>query len=575
MFPLRSRRVIRLLGKKADHMILRFCLLLALLIAPVAVQAKGGMVSAADPRAAEAGREMLRAGGSAADAAMAMMLALTVVEPQSSGIGGGGFLVHHDGKSDAIVTIDGRERAPAAARADRFIGPDGKPLGFRDAVMGGLSVGVPGNIRLAEQAHRRWGRLPWARLFQPAIRLAEKGYQVTPPLARALTMMAPAWGDFPQARAIYWQGGKPAASGATIRNPALAGLLRDIAAKGPDAFYSGETARAIGDAVGRAPRHPAPLTAADLAGYRAPERAALCGRYRGYRVCGMGPPSSGAVTILQMLGMIERFDMARLGKDSPIAWHLIGEAMQLAYADRDAYLGDSDFVSVPLTGLVDPAYLAGRSRAIREEASIGSYRPGTPPGAGHRTAAASSEVAGTTHFVATDGQGNVATMTSTVEGPFGSQLMARGMVLNNELTDFTFVPEKDGAPVANAVAPGKRPLSSMSPTIVYGPDGRVMLAVGSAGGKRIIMHVMKTLVGVLDWKLPAADAIALPNIFFGDGALLVEQGTALAAMKPALERLGQPIVAAQLDSKLNAVERTATGWRGAADPRSVGVALAE
>ncbi|ARS27926.1 gamma-glutamyltransferase [Sphingomonas sp. KC8] len=559
-------------------MIVRILLLLALLIAPLtaptAASAAGGVVSAADPRAAEAGREMLRAGGSATDAAMAMMLALSVVEPQSSGIGGGGLLVHHDGKTGAIATIDGREAAPAAATPGRFT-VDGQPMSYRDAFQGGHSVGIPGNIRLMADAHRQWGKLPWARLFEPAIRLADQGYAVTPRLHNALKMVAPLWDAFPDIRAIYWQDGKPAAVGATIRNPALAKLLRDVAASGPDAFYAGEHGAAIAAAVTAAPRNPAPLTLADLASYQAKDRPAVCGNYRRYRVCGMGPPSSGATTILQMLGMIERFDIGRLGKDSPEAWHLIGEAMQLAYADREKYLGDVDFVAVPLAGLVDRDYLARRSALISPARSLAVYEAGTPPGAEPRTAAISGERAGTTHFVAVDGAGDVVSMTSTVEGPFGSQLVASGMVLNNELTDFTFAPEKDGAPVANRVEAGKRPLSSMSPTIVYGPDGKVVLAIGSAGGKRIIMHVMKALVGVIDWKLPAADAMALPNIYFGGGSLLVEQGTSLDAMRPALERLGQPVTAADLPSKLNAVERTAKGWRGAADPRSEGVALAE
>lgn len=559
-------------------MIARILLLLALLVtpivAPTAAWAAGGVVSAADPRAAEAGREMLRAGGSASDAAMAMMLALSVVEPQSSGIGGGGLLVHHDGKTGMIATIDGREAAPAAATPDRFT-VNGKPMSYREAIQGGHSVGIPGNIRLMADAHRQWGKLPWAKLFEPAIRLAERGYVVTPRLHNALNMVAPLWDAFPEIRAIYWQNGKPAAIGSTVRNPALAKLLRDIATGGPDAFYAGEHGAAIAAAVTAAPRNPVPLTLADLAAYQAKDRPAVCGEYRKYRICGMGPPSSGAITILQMLGMIERFDIPRLGKNNPEAWHLIGEAMQLAYADREKYLGDTDFVAVPLAGLVDRKYLARRSALISPVRALPAYEAGIPPGAEPRTAAISGERAGTTHFVAADSKGNVVSMTSTVEGPFGSQLVASGMVLNNELTDFTFAPEKDGAPVANRVEAGKRPLSSMSPTIVYGPDGKVVLAIGSAGGKRIIMHVMKALVGVIDWKLPAADAMALPNLFFGGGSLLVEQGTSLDAMRPALERLGQPVTAADLPSKLNAVERTSKGWRGAADPRSEGMALAE
>jgi gamma-glutamyltranspeptidase / glutathione hydrolase len=553
---------------------IRSLLALLALFVSLPAFAAGGVVSSADPRATEAGREMLRAGGSAADAAMAMMLALTVVEPQSSGIGGGGFILYHDGKTGKLATIDGREKAPASAKPDQFM-TDGKPTNYMKAFPGGLSTGVPGNIRLAARTHQRWGKLPWAKLFEPAIRLAE-GFEINSTLAGALARIAPIWKDFPQAQALYWQDGKPKTAGMTQRNPALAALLRKVAKDGPDAFYKGAEGQAIVDAVAGSAMNPTKLTMADLTAYRAVDRNAVCAPYREFKVCGMGPPSSGATTILQMLGTIERFDMKGLGKDSPQAWHVIGEAMQLAYADREKYLGDADFVKVPVTGLIDRGYLKSRSALISPTTSLAKYEAGTPPGAAPRTAGLSSEVPATTHFVAVDGKGNVASMTSTIEGPFGSQLVANGYFLNNELTDFTFQPVKDGAPVANAVAPGKRPLSSMSPTIVYDKKGRVVFAVGSAGGKRIIMHVMKSLVGYMDWGLSAQDAIALPNIYFGGAALLVEKDTKLAAMQGELSALGQMVVTTDLGSKLNAVERLPDGkWRGAADPRSPGIALEE
>jgi gamma-glutamyltranspeptidase / glutathione hydrolase len=551
----------------------RFFVALLALIAIVPAHAQG-VVSSADPRATEAGREILRAGGSAADATMAMMLALTVVEPQSSGIGGGGFLLYHDGQSGQIATINGREKAPASATPDLFM-RDGKPMPYMEAFPGGRSTGIPGNIRLMEQAHKRWGKLPWARLFDPAIRLAE-GFEINGTLAGALGRLAPLWKDFPDAQALYWQDGKPKTAGMIQRNPALATLLRKVAAEGPDAFYTGEKGHAIIDAVAKTTRNAVTMTAADLTGYAVKDQDAVCAPYRQYKVCGMGPPSSGATTILQMLGMIERFDMKRLGKNSPVAWHVIAEAMQLAYADREKYLGDPDFVQVPVTGLIDRTYLKQRSALISKTVSLGGYTAGTPPGAEKRTAGISGEVGGTTHFTAVDRLGNVANMTSTIEGPFGSQLIANGYFLNNELTDFTFAPVKDGAPVANAPAPGKRPLSSMSPTIVYDRKGRAIFAVGSAGGKRIIMHVMKTLVGKLDWGLNAQDAIALPNIYFGGSAVLVEQGTTLDAMRTELSRLGQTVISSDIGSKLNAAERLPSGkWRGAADPRGPGLALSE
>lgn len=548
--------------------------LLALFAASPALAA-GGVVSAADPRAAEAGQQILREGGSAADAMMAMMLALTVVEPQSSGIGGGGFFLYHEAKTGRIATIDGREKAPASATPGLFLDAGGKPLRFIEAFPGGKSVGVPGNMRLMERVHARWGKLAWAKLFDPAIKLADGGYVVSAPTAGLLRSLAPIWKDFPAARAIYWKGDQPKAAGDMVKNPALAALLRRLAKGGARAFYTGSTARSITAAVGSSTRNATQLTAADLAAYKTVDRDALCRPYRQYKVCGMGPPSSGATTVLQMLGMIERFDMKALGPDSATSWHIIAEAMGLGYADREKYLGDPDFVKVPVAGLLDPAYVRSRSALISEKTSLAKYEAGTPPGAAPRTAAVSSEVAGTTHFVAADSTGNVASMTSTIEGPFGSQIIAEGMFLNNELTDFTFAPVKNGAPVANAVAAGKRPLSSMSPTIVYGPDGKPVLAVGSAGGKRIIMHVMKALVGVLDWGLPAKDALALPNIYFGGDAILIEQGTKLAAMSNELAALGRTVVATDLGSKLNAVEHTSSGWVGAADPRSKGESLDE
>jgi gamma-glutamyltranspeptidase / glutathione hydrolase len=550
-----------------------FALLLCL--TPATAFAAGGVVSSADPRASEAGLEILRAGGSAADAQMAMMLALTVVEPQSSGIGGGGFFVHHSAKTGAVETIDGREMAPAATTPTRFLGADGKPLPFVQAFPGGLSVGVPGNVALMAKVHAKWGKLPWARLFDPAIRLSENGFVVTPLLASRLGQLKKIWADFPQAQAIYWQDGRPKAVGETVKNPALAALLRSVAKGGAKAFYSGDNAKAISAATSASARNKAVITARDIAGYRAKERAAVCTTYRVYKLCGMGPPSSGATTVFQILGMIERFDMKAMGKDDPKAWHAIAEAMQLAYADREKFLGDGDFVQVPVAGLLDKGYIAGRSALISLDKSLPTYEAGNPPGAAKRTAAISSEVAGTTHFVAVDGDGNVASMTSTIEGPFGSQLIANGYFLNNELTDFTFAPEKDGALVANRPQAGKRPLSSMSPTIVYGPDGKVILAVGSAGGKRIIMHVTKTLIGFLDFGLSARDAIALPNIYFGGAAVLIEGGTSLDALRDKMAGLGQTVVSSDLGSKVNAIERTPTGWRGAADPRSEGVALDE
>ncbi len=331
--------------------------------APVAARepvSLGATVSAADPRAAAAGQEILRQGGSATDAAIAMMLTLNVVEPHNSGIGGGGFLMHHDGETGVLESIDGRETAPAAARPDRFIGASGQPLDFRSAWPGGYSVGVPGNLRLAWEAHRKWGKLPWAKLFSPAIRLADEGFEVRQRLDTAMRAVAPIWADFPEIQKYFWVNGAPAPIGTMLKNPPLAALFRRIAAEGPDAFYKGETARAIAATVTNAPKNPVPMTEADIAAYQVKARKPVCGPYRGYSICGMGPASAGGITVLQILGMVERFPLQQWGKDDPRSWHVIGEAMRLAYADRDKWLGDPEFVSVPIAGLIDPNSLKKR-----------------------------------------------------------------------------------------------------------------------------------------------------------------------------------------------------------------------
>ena len=541
---------------------------------PVFAANRGGVASSADPRATAAGAEILAKGGSAADAAMAMMLALTVVEPQSSGIGGGGFLVHYDAQGAKVSTINGRETAPAAATAARFTDANGQPIPFLQAFPGGKSVGVPGNIRLMAETHRKWGKLKWAEIFKPAIRLAEKGFTVNSTLESRLGTIEKLWTDFKPAQSIYWVNGKPAKAGTKLRNPDLAKTLKLIAKKGPDGFYSGTIANSIVNSVTKSPVSPGDMTLQDLAVYKAKEQDAVCGAYRIYVICGMAPPSSGATTVLQILGTLERFDLKALGKDDPKSWYLIGQAMQLAYADREKYLGDADFIDVPVAGLIDRTYLTERSALIDPAKARTTYPAGNPPGALPRTAALSGEVAGTTHFSATDAKGNIANMTSTIEGPFGSQLVASGFFLNNELTDFTFAPEKEGMPVANRVEGGKRPLSSMAPTIVFNREGKPVLALGSAGGKRIIMHVTKTLIGAIDFGLPLDQAIALPNIYFGGGALLVEEKTKLADMAQALANFGQTVKPTDLGSKVNGLQLVAEKWTGAADPRSEGNAIA-
>jgi len=555
-------------------MLKRLLLALALLAAPIAAMAQG--VSAADPRAAQAGVEILREGGTAADAAFATMLALTVVEPQSSGIGGGGFLVYHDQRRGRLTSFDGRETAPHAATPAYFLGADGRPRGHDEAIPGGLSVGVPGNVRLMALAHARHGRLAWARLFQPAIRLASEGFAITPRLYRMLAQPDSLAGFSAWGRGrFYAADGQPRPVGTIVRNPELAAFLQRLAARGPEHFYTGAAAQELVRTVRTSARNPSPMTADDLATYAAHERAPVCGRYRGYRICGMGPPSSGATTVFAILKQLERFDLGALGPDNPTAWHLIAESMRLAYADREAYLGDGDFVRVPVAGLTDPAYLAARSRLISPDRAIAHVEAGVPPGAARRAAAPAAAEAGTSHFDAVDRRGNVASYTSTIESVFGSGLTVNGMFLNNELTDFSFVPELDGAPVANRVEGGKRPRSSMSPTIVYGPDGRVRIAIGAAGGTTIIAQVAKALIGVLDWNLSAQDAIALPQIMGLGDRVTIERGTRLEAMIPALQALGDRTVVIEPGYKANAIERVHGRWVGAADPRSEGAWVAQ
>jgi gamma-glutamyltranspeptidase/glutathione hydrolase len=542
-----------------------------------AQQGVAGMVSAADPRAAQAGADMLRQGGTAADAAFATLLALNVVEPQSSGIGGGGYLVYSD-RGAAPVTYDGRETAPMAATGTWFF-KDGQPMPWPQAQPGGKSVGVPGNIRLMALAHRDHGKLPWAALFQPAIRLARDGFAITPRLRNSLDHNRGTGALSAEARRLFYgPDGNPLPVGTVVRNPAFAAFLESLAARGPDIFYVGPNSQTIVTTVDNAPLNPSQMTAGDLASYDAKPRPPVCGAYRGYRICGMGPSSSGGTTVFAILKQLERFDMARLGPRSATSWHLIAESERLAYADRDQYLGDPDFVRVPVSGLTDPAYLASRSALISPDRTMPTVTAGTPPGSPAAAPGLEAIERGTSHFVAVDRWGDVASETSTIESAFGSGLMVNGFYLNNELTDFSFVPDKNGVPVANRIEGGKRPRSSMAPTIVYGADGRVRLAIGAAGGSTIPAQVAKAIIGVIDWGLPADQALALPTLVAPAGdTISLERGTYLADMAPQLEALGHSKIefSGPDTFKANAIEWRGGRWVGAADPRSEGSAIAE
>ncbi len=540
-----------------------------------AAPAPAGAVSSADPRATAAGEAILAAGGSATDAAIAVMLALTVVEPQSSGIGGGGFMVRAEAGTGKLVTYDGRETAPAAATPTRFLDASGKVLGRESRVFSGLSVGVPGNIALAAKAHAAHGKLPWAKLFEPAITLAEGGFVMNKRLYESLKGNKGRADKSDEARAIFFGAdGEPLPLGATVKVPALAETFRTLAAEGPAAMYgSAAAARLAAYVAGETPQD-GRMTPADVTGYTAKERAPVCIRYRVYKVCGMGPPSSGGIAVAQMLSQLERFDLGALGPDSPQFWHLFIESQRLAYADRELYAGDADFVAVPVAGLVDPGYIASRSALIDPATTIARPEAGVPPGAPLARGDGPEEPEqGTTHFSVVDSAGNAVSYTSTIEGAFGSGLFVDGFYLNNELTDFTLTPEVDGKPVANRVEGGKRPRSSMAPTIVYDAEGKVVLVIGAAGGPTIPVTVARGIIGVLDFRLGAQEALALPfAMAFGD-TLLIEEGTALVAMQDELAALGHKgLRAGVAPIKANALGRRADGsWEVATEPRLVSV----
>jgi gamma-glutamyltranspeptidase/glutathione hydrolase len=526
-----------------------------------------GAVSAADPRAAAAGEAILAKGGSATDAAIAVMLALTVVEPQSSGIGGGGFMIH--ASDNGVTTFDGREIAPAAATGRRFLDANGERLEYEARVISGLSVGVPGNIALAAQAHGRYGKLPWADLFEPAIALARDGFLMNRRLNGSLASRSERGGHTEAARAIFYAAdGEPKPVGTRITIPELADTLERIANDGPAAMYDAN-ADALAAYVAQATPQDGRMTAGDIRGYTAKERGAVCAPYRTYTICGMGPPSSGGVAVAQMLGQLERFDIAALGPQSPEFWHLFLESQRVAYADRELYIGDADFVEVPVAGLVDPAYVASRSALINPASALDTVEAGTPPGAPLARADGDEPPEnGTTHFSVVDAQGNAISYTSTIEGAFGSGLHFGGFYLNNELTDFSSSPDIDGVPVANRVEGGKRPRSSMAPTIVFDEDGEVVLVIGAAGGPTIPVQVARSIIGVIDFGMSAQEALGLPLIMAFGPTVITEEGSVIADMTDELQALGHgQIRLLSPRGKANALLRSENGWESAGDPR--------
>jgi gamma-glutamyltranspeptidase/glutathione hydrolase len=543
-------------------------------------------VAAANPLATDAGHQVLKAGGSAIDAAIAVQMVLTLVEPQSSGIGGGAFLLHYDGRN--VEAFDGRETAPAAADEKLFVGADGKPLAFYDAVVGGRSVGTPGTVKMLEMAHRQHGKLPWATLFQPAITLAENGFRVSPRLNTLLAGEAHLKKDPAAARYFYQANGEPWPVGHTLRNPELATVLRRIAAEGARAFYEGEIPQAIAAKVQGHPSNPGRLAVADFAAYQPKKRAPLChdhrARARDYRICGFPPPSSGAIAVAQILGILAQTNADTLplagGLPSPDWLHLYTEAARLAFADRAQYLADPDFVQPPAgswESLLDPAYLRSRAALIGPQ-SMKVAQPGTPGQRASRYApAAEQPEIGTSHISIVDPFGHAVAMTTTIEDQFGSRQMVRGFLLNNELTDFSFAPaDAQGRPIANRVQPGKRPRSSMAPTLVFDKaSGQLVMSGGSPGGALIIHYTAKTLYGTLNWGLNAQQAIDLPNFGSTNGPTLLEEKRFPPATVQALQGRGHEIRELNMTSGLQAIQRTPTGWFGGADPRREGVVMGE
>jgi len=544
------------------------------------VTARRHLIVAAHPLASQAGRDILRSGGNALDAAIAAQMVLNVVEPQSSGLGGGGFLLYYDQNTKNMAAWDGRETAPATATPERFLAANGRPMRFIDAIGSGLSVGVPGVLAMLAAAHREQGRLAWPQLFAPAIRIAEEGFPISPRLA-SLIAGDPLLSTNAAARGLFFDvEGMPKRAGETLRNAQLGEVMRRVAAEGPDAFYRGAIARDMVAAV-RTPERPGDLTEADLAAYQPVRREAVCSAYRGHRICGMPPPSSGGITVAMLLALLERFPMQRLSPDSLDAAHLFAEAGHLAYADRDRYLADPAFVPAPVAQLLDRAYLSQRSALIRSDRSMGMAAPGTLAGVSTPGEDRTEAQPATTHLSVVDGDGNAVAFTSSIESAFGSRILVRGFLLNNQLTDFSLPPAVDGIPAANRVEPGKRPRSSMAPTLVFDADQRLRYVLGSPGGNMIINYVAKALIGLIDWKQDAQAAADLPNLGSRNrqSELEIERGTALERLAPQLRARGHTVRITPQTSGINVIavtpNRSGRILSGGADPRREGVALGD
>ena len=541
------------------------------------------IVVSADNRATQAGINILKKGGTAVDAAIAVQSVLSLVEPQSSGVGGGAFMLYYDAKNKQLHSFDGRERAPASMRANAFLDKNGKPKHYFDVAFGGQAVGVPGVMALLDKTHKQFGKLPWHDLFKETEQIAEQGFVVSPRLSKWLERF-PNNDAHPAMLAYFYdENGKARPAGYTLKNPAYAATMRTTAQEGASAYYTGSIAKKITEAVANSPIAPRQLTLQDLANYRAIEREAICAPYHEYKVCSMAPPTSGGVFMLQTLGMLESFNLKQEKPFSDKAIHLIIEASRLAYADRAQFIGDPDVINVPTQALLSKGYLAKRTKLINPDKAAKSVKAGNPVGTAkhalskqlQRSPHVGIEQPSTSHFSIMDASGNVASMTTTVQGPFGSFLPAGGFILNNQLTDFSYLPEKNGVLVANAAAPNKRPRSSMTPTVIFDRNDEVLMVIGSPGGGRIFSYVLKTVLAVLDWKMPIQDAIDAPNITLPEGIADLEKGHFDPSTLKALSDIGHKLKQNMQESGLNGFIVTKDGFEGGADKRREGSFIIE
>ena len=539
------------------------------------VKAKDYMVTAANPLATQAGANVLAQGGNAIDAMVAVQLMLGLVEPQSSGIGGGAFLVYWNEETQKLTTYDGRETAPLAATPTLFLDENSQPLQFYDAVVGGRSVATPGTVKLLWDTHQKYGKLDWKKIIQPIITQAEQGFKVSPRLASLIETDAERLSRFPATKAYFFNSdGSPKSEGTLLKNPEYAQTLSAIAKQGAQAFYHGDIAKDIIETVQTAPGNPGVLAQPDFDTYQIKQRDPVCAAYQSYDICGMGPPSSGALTIGQILALTEQYDLKGWGANSIKSWQVLTDASLLAFADRGKYMADQDYVPMPTEGLLDKDYLKQRAKLIQVGKALNKVEAGNPPWshAMNLSMDESIELPSTSHFNIVDKQGNVVSMTTTIENAFGSRLMVRGFLLNNELTDFSFRTHINGTPIANRLEPGKRPRSSMAPTIMM-KDKKPYMAIGSPGGSRIIGYVAQTIIAHTQWDMNIQQAINQPRLLNRFGTLDIEKGTSAINLQPEMEKMGFTTEIRDLNSGLHAIRITPDGLEGAADPRREGIAI--